>query len=1064
METGGHLWLDSSFLRLAAGPRRKMTPIFVLAVTILGFGFVPRARAQGVVGYVANSADNKVSLVFMDANNDPAVTALVGSSPQTVTVGTSPVRVAASSNFIFVTNQGSNSITVIDPKTNTALPTTIQIQPIAGGPDPKPQGLAILENQAGVILYVANSGDNSVSVINATNIQTGTFTEVARLTTGIGPNPIEVALQGAKAYVLNNNAGGVGTISTIQTGSNTLVAQTIQVGQNATSLAASPDGAVLYVTNRGDNSVTVVNVTSLAQTQITGVQDPVAVAFDPNPAGQAAQIRAAYVTNYANGTLTEILDDVKCNNGTNGQCFTPNPLPLPAGAHPSQIQVVPGIQGESHIFISDPVSSAVYTFVPFNTPTVAKLIAGNVAAGMGFFTFGDSTNPNPPICGLTQNLDGTGDNVTGICIGGGAGGTAPSLSFQTDGGFGCAGGPSCLSSNPGFVGGFQDYGAVLPGVYTVIVCSVRTDTPPACGGVTAQSLIAWPGGSGTPPAIACTQFTATPDPTHGVTANASATCNDSVFGLPNHTDPPVNLSLIMKLDWGDGTFPSLAARTQATGNQFQPPVQTHQYAKAGTYNVTLTAGDTTLLAAAPQTIPVTVTDAAPTCTFPAPSVNGFVVIAAPTCFDEFGKPVSQIVISWGPNVPNSPTTLTGAQVNQSTMFTYPTTATPQPFTISVVATAQGLASTAVTQMVTVPSSAPQPPSCTISATATLFSAQAPVTCNETAPGDVIASVTVSWGDDTTSSATPGAANFSQTFQHAYPAGTKTYTVSVVATDLAGLQGTAQTTLAVTGPVPPRCTLSVQGTGGLGASATAQCVDDDAVLTNVTLAFGDGTVVQGTAGTPNFGPQTFTHNYAAAGTYTVTFTAGDLLEQVTTLTGSVTVPTLTVTGPSDATVSAGGTVSFTVTVPQDLPGTGPLTLSCAPNPPQTALPPGVVCLFSPVTINRGETSTLTIATDSAPLPATSALRMPSLYGLWLSLFPAMLLIGSRGLRKTDARRGAALALAIALILMLAACGTNLPAAPTSGDKTPPGTYTVLIEVSDAKLNTVLGTSPVTITVK
>jgi hypothetical protein len=233
---------------------------------------------------------------------------------------------------------------------------------------------------------------------------------------------------------------------------------------------------------------------------------------------------------------------------------------------------------------------------------------------------------------------------------------------------------------------------------------------------------------------------------------------------------------------------------------------------------------------------------------------------------------------------------------------------------------------------------------------------------------------------------------------------------------------------------------------------------------VTLAFGDGTVVQGTAGTPNFGPQTFTHNYAAAGTYTVTFTAGDLLEQVTTLTASVTVPTLTVTGPRDATVSAGGTVKFTVTVPQDLPGTGPLTLSCAPNPPQTALPPGVVCLFSPVTINRGETSTLTIATDSAPLPATSALRMPSLYGLWLSLFPAMLLIGSRGLRKTDARRGAALALAITLIVMLAACGTNLPAAPTSGAKTPPGTYTVLIEVSDAKLNTVLGTSPVTITVK
>ena len=112
---------------------------------------------------------------------------------------------------------------------------------------PHPQGIAVLENGATITLYVANPGDNSVSIIDATHIKTGTFTQIARLTAGIGPTPIEVAIQNGDAYVLNNNQGGVGTISTISTGTNAIVAQTITVGHNASGLAPSPDGLVLYI-------------------------------------------------------------------------------------------------------------------------------------------------------------------------------------------------------------------------------------------------------------------------------------------------------------------------------------------------------------------------------------------------------------------------------------------------------------------------------------------------------------------------------------------------------------------------------------------------------------------------------------------------------------------------------------------------------------------------------------------------------------------------------------------------------------------------------------------------
>jgi hypothetical protein len=53
-------------------------------------------------------------------------------------------------------------------------------------------------------------------------------------------------------------------------------------------------------------------------------------------------------------------------------------------------------------------------------------------------------------------------------------------------------------------------------------------------------------------------------------------------------------------------------------------------------------------------------------------------------------------------------------------------------------------------------------------------------------------------------------------------------------------------------------------------------------------------------------------------------------------------------------------------------------------------------------------------------------------------------------------------AMSLTLFLAACGTNTPAVP-SGATTPPGTYNVLVQVTDAT-NIVVGSNGLTVTVK
>jgi YVTN family beta-propeller protein len=98
--------------------------------------------------------------------------------------------------------------------------------------------------------YVANFGDNSVSVIN-----TAYGTVTATIAVGTGPDAVVPTPDGSKAYVANFTAN---TVSVIATASNT-VAATIPVGTAPFGLAISPDGARVYVANSGAGSVSVIS-------------------------------------------------------------------------------------------------------------------------------------------------------------------------------------------------------------------------------------------------------------------------------------------------------------------------------------------------------------------------------------------------------------------------------------------------------------------------------------------------------------------------------------------------------------------------------------------------------------------------------------------------------------------------------------------------------------------------------------------------------------------------------------------------------------------------------------
>ena len=105
--------------------------------------------------------------------------------------------------------------------------------------------------QSGPFLYVPNNSSSNVSVIDtSTNLVTGGAIPVAI-------SPLWAAVMGDQSfvYVTKNTSA---SLSVISTATNTVVA-TIPVGNAPTGVAVNPDGKTVYVTNQSDNTVSVIS-------------------------------------------------------------------------------------------------------------------------------------------------------------------------------------------------------------------------------------------------------------------------------------------------------------------------------------------------------------------------------------------------------------------------------------------------------------------------------------------------------------------------------------------------------------------------------------------------------------------------------------------------------------------------------------------------------------------------------------------------------------------------------------------------------------------------------------
>jgi YVTN family beta-propeller protein len=250
---------------------------------------VTPAPAATSRAYVVSSGGNTVRVIDTTTNSVGTTNMLLGGGA-TVTVGSAPYGVAvySTANRAYVTNHGSNTVSVIDTTSNTVVAT------VAVGASPWGVAVHSAANRA----YVANSGSNTVSVID-----TASNTVIATVAVGSRPEGVAVNSIANRAYVTNfGTISAASTVSVIDTTTNTVVA-TVPVGFGPTGVAVHPTANRVYVTNFYSDRVSVIDTTTNTVVATVPVgSDPTGVAVHPTA-------NRVYVTNsYSVSSTVSVID------------------------------------------------------------------------------------------------------------------------------------------------------------------------------------------------------------------------------------------------------------------------------------------------------------------------------------------------------------------------------------------------------------------------------------------------------------------------------------------------------------------------------------------------------------------------------------------------------------------------------------------------------------------------------------------------------------------------------------------------------------------------------------
>ncbi len=322
----------------------------------VGLALMTLPAVAAPFAYVTNENSNTVSVIDTPTNTVVA----------TVPVGIVPVSVAVTPDgtHAYVTNAGPpGSVSVIETASNTVVATI-------AFPVGRTSAIAITPD--GKLAYVANFTSNTVSVIDTgTNDVTGIPIPVGNAPFGVAVTP-----DGTHVYVTNLDSNNV---SVIDAATKNVVA-TVPVGSFPAGIAVMPDGQHAYVANGGSDSVSVIaTATNTVGATVAGVLAAEEIAITPDG-------KHAYVTNELSKTVSVI------DTATN----TAELATLPVGLDPLGVAVTPD---GKHAYVAN-LGSNPGTVLVIDTATnmvVATVGVGNEPSGVGIIP------PPPGIPFLTFN-------------------------------------------------------------------------------------------------------------------------------------------------------------------------------------------------------------------------------------------------------------------------------------------------------------------------------------------------------------------------------------------------------------------------------------------------------------------------------------------------------------------------------------------------------------------------------------------------------------------------------------------------------------------------------------
>lgn len=266
--------------------------------------------------YVANEGSNDVSVIDIAANMEI----------KKIPVGVTPVQVnmRPDGRFVYAVNQDSASISIIDTATNTVVNTvTVGNRPNQFAIDP-PQRRA----------YIPNTASNSLTIFDLT---TNSVLSSLALP-GASPVVVNFSADGQTIFVVMNGSASINVVTLLGP---PRVSRTIAVGAQPTDVAVTFDGLYGYAACSGASQVWVVDFGA-------GEGDPISVGAQPFSVGFDPDENVVYVVEAGAGRVSVIDTNTDRILGSMAVGTSPtqlaqlNPPAIPAGSIVNGASFVPG--------------------------------------------------------------------------------------------------------------------------------------------------------------------------------------------------------------------------------------------------------------------------------------------------------------------------------------------------------------------------------------------------------------------------------------------------------------------------------------------------------------------------------------------------------------------------------------------------------------------------------------------------------------------------------------------------------------------------------------------------